>query len=170
MLVQEHGGQDLESFVLLNFDEARILLVQVTFWLSLLFTFHSLKPFFIFFSTNSLSLSIAGHSCLGCSRSGIWIWTSRFALVCYYIIYCSSVFSAEWWLKNIIICDRGNILLSRKDSEILHFTLEGKDIHLRTHGLVISIIDFTLSRMNTGETSLLPVFFQIKYYYVAVLA
>ncbi|VVA90392.1 unnamed protein product [Arabis nemorensis] len=30
MFVLEHGGQDLESFVLLNFDEARSLLVQVT--------------------------------------------------------------------------------------------------------------------------------------------
>lgn len=32
VFVQEHGGQDLESFVLLNFDEARSLLVQV-YWL-----------------------------------------------------------------------------------------------------------------------------------------
>ncbi|XP_022008388.1 serine/threonine-protein kinase haspin homolog isoform X3 [Helianthus annuus] len=29
VLVQEHGGQDLESFVLLDFNEARSLLVQV---------------------------------------------------------------------------------------------------------------------------------------------
>lgn len=30
MFVLEHGGKDLESFVLLNFDEARSLLIQVT--------------------------------------------------------------------------------------------------------------------------------------------
>lgn len=29
VFVQEHGGKDLESFVLLNFDEARSLLIQV---------------------------------------------------------------------------------------------------------------------------------------------
>lgn len=30
MFVLEHGGKDLESFVLLNFDEARTLLAQVS--------------------------------------------------------------------------------------------------------------------------------------------
>ena len=49
------------------------------------------------------------------------------------------------------ICYRGNILLSRKDSETLKFTLEGKHMFVRTFGLLISIIDFTLSRINTGE-------------------
>jgi len=31
VFVQEHGGKDLESFALLNFDEARALLVQVCY-------------------------------------------------------------------------------------------------------------------------------------------
>lgn len=31
VFVQQHGGKDLEGFVLLNFDEARTLLVQVCF-------------------------------------------------------------------------------------------------------------------------------------------
>ncbi|KAK9928650.1 hypothetical protein M0R45_025774 [Rubus argutus] len=30
LFILEHGGEDLESFVLLNFDEARSLVVQVT--------------------------------------------------------------------------------------------------------------------------------------------
>ena len=33
MFVLEHGGKDLESFVLLNFDEVRSLLVQVSCWI-----------------------------------------------------------------------------------------------------------------------------------------
>ncbi|KAI8027819.1 hypothetical protein LOK49_LG02G02445 [Camellia lanceoleosa] len=43
----------------------------------------------------------------------------------------------------------GTFLLSRKDSETLQFTLEGRNISIRTFGLVVSIIDFTLSRINT---------------------
>ncbi|KAJ0095578.1 hypothetical protein Patl1_15871 [Pistacia atlantica] len=35
VFVLQHGGKDLESFVLLNFDEARSLLVQVTAALAL---------------------------------------------------------------------------------------------------------------------------------------
>jgi len=31
VFVQEHGGKDLEGFVLLNFDEARALLAQVCY-------------------------------------------------------------------------------------------------------------------------------------------
>lgn len=30
VFVLEHGGKDLESFVLLNFDEARTLIAQVS--------------------------------------------------------------------------------------------------------------------------------------------
>lgn len=94
VFVQEHGGQDLESFVLLNFDEARSLLVQVT-----------------------LALAVAEAAFQFEHRDLHW----------------------------------GNILLSRKGSATLEFTLEGRKIYVRTFGLVISIIDFTLSRINTGE-------------------
>ncbi|KAM7470110.1 hypothetical protein LguiA_008293 [Lonicera macranthoides] len=94
VFVQEHGGRDLESFVLLNFDEARSLLVQVT-----------------------LALAVAEAAYEFEHRDLHW----------------------------------GNILLSRKDSAALDFTLEGRKICVKTFGLVISIIDFTLSRINTGE-------------------
>ncbi|KAA8536695.1 hypothetical protein F0562_029173 [Nyssa sinensis] len=94
VFVQEHGGQDLESFVLLNFDEARSLLVQVT-----------------------VALAVAEAAYEFEHRDLHW----------------------------------GNILLSRKDSATLPFTLEGSEIFVRTFGLFISIIDFTLSRINTGE-------------------
>ena len=47
---------------------------------------------------------------------------------------------------------RGNILVSRSgDSAKLQFTLDGKNLLVETYGLIISIIDFTLSRINTGE-------------------
>ncbi|XP_017232894.1 serine/threonine-protein kinase haspin homolog isoform X1 [Daucus carota subsp. sativus] len=94
IFVQEHGGQDLESFVLLNFDEARSLLVQVTV---------------------ALAVGEAAYE-----------FEHR---------------DLHW----------GNILLSRKDSATLQFNLEGKSLNIRTFGLLISIIDFTLSRINTGE-------------------
>ncbi|KAL9174976.1 hypothetical protein ABFS82_02G085800 [Erythranthe guttata] len=94
IFVQEHGGRDLESFVLSNFDEARSLLVQVT-----------------------LALAVAEAAYEFEHRDLHW----------------------------------GNILLSRKDSRTLQFTLEGKKIQVKTFGLLVSIIDFTLSRMNTGE-------------------
>ncbi|KAL0291820.1 UNVERIFIED_CONTAM: Serine/threonine-protein kinase haspin [Sesamum calycinum] len=45
----------------------------------------------------------------------------------------------------------GNILLSRNGSATLQFILEGKKLQVRNFGLLISIIDFTLSRINTGE-------------------
>ncbi|XP_020551931.1 serine/threonine-protein kinase haspin homolog [Sesamum indicum] len=94
VFVQEHGGQDLESFVLLNFDEARSLLVQVT-----------------------LALAVAEAAYEFEHRDLHW----------------------------------GNILLSRKGSVTLQFILEGKKLQVTTFGLIISIIDFTLSRINTGE-------------------
>lgn len=45
----------------------------------------------------------------------------------------------------------GNILLSRKGSERLQFILGGKHLYVNTFGLSVSIIDFSLSRINTGE-------------------
>ncbi|VFQ83499.1 unnamed protein product [Cuscuta campestris] len=94
IFVQEHGGKDLESFVLLNYDEARSLLVQVT-----------------------LALAVAEAAYEFEHRDLHW----------------------------------GNILLTRKGSSTVEFYLEGRQIHVRTFGLLISIIDFTLSRINTGE-------------------
>nr|GMD05738.1 serine/threonine-protein kinase haspin homolog [Ipomoea batatas] len=94
IFVQEHGGKDLESFVLLNYDEARSLLVQAT-----------------------LALAVAEAAYEFEHRDLHW----------------------------------GNILLTRKASPTVQFILEGRQIHVRTFGLLISIIDFTLSRMNTGE-------------------
>ncbi|XP_019419865.1 PREDICTED: serine/threonine-protein kinase haspin homolog isoform X2 [Lupinus angustifolius] len=94
VFVQEHGGKDLESFVLLNFDEARTLLVQVT-----------------------AGLAVAESAYEFEHRDLHW----------------------------------GNILISRSDSVKLQFTLDGKDIFVKTYGLLVSIIDFTLSRINTGD-------------------
>ncbi|KAJ7973216.1 putative Serine/threonine-protein kinase Haspin [Quillaja saponaria] len=48
----------------------------------------------------------------------------------------------------------GNILLSQNDSETLQFIVEGKVLLVKTYGLFISIIDFTLSRINTGDNIL----------------
>ncbi|KAH1195806.1 hypothetical protein AAZX31_19G212100 [Glycine max] len=97
VFVQEHGGKDLESFALLNFDEARALLVQVT--------------------------------------AGLAVAESAFEF---------EHRDLHW----------GNILVGRSDSETLQFTLDGKTMLVKTHGLIISIIDFTLSRINTGDSIL----------------
>ncbi|KAF5729236.1 serine/threonine-protein kinase haspin [Tripterygium wilfordii] len=94
VFILQHGGKDLESFVLLNFDEARSLLVQVT-----------------------AALAVAEAA------------------------YDFEHRDLHW----------GNVLLTRNDTVTLKFTLEGKQIFVKTYGLVISIIDFTLSRINTGE-------------------
>ncbi|KAL9248215.1 hypothetical protein vseg_021563 [Gypsophila vaccaria] len=97
--ILEHGGKDLESFVLLDINEARSLLVQVT-----------------------AALAVAEAAFEFEHRDLHW----------------------------------GNILLSRKETATsqLQFTLEGKTCSIRTHGLLVSIIDFTLSRINTGNTIL----------------
>lgn len=50
----------------------------------------------------------------------------------------------------VCILNRGNILLSRKDSTTLQYILEQRKIQVKTFGLLVSIIDFTLSRINTG--------------------
>ncbi|CAI8615328.1 unnamed protein product [Vicia faba] len=98
VFVQQHGGKDLEGFVLLNFDEARTLLVQVA--------------------------------------AGLAVAESAFEF---------EHRDLHW----------GNILVSRSDdSATLQFTLDGKNLVVETYGLIISIIDFTLSRMNTGDSIL----------------
>ncbi|XP_021734534.1 serine/threonine-protein kinase haspin homolog [Chenopodium quinoa] len=95
--ILEHGGTDLESFVLLDFNEAQSLLVQVT-----------------------AALAVAEAAFEFEHRDLHW----------------------------------GNILLSRRETAVLQFTLEGRTTSIRTHGLLVSIIDFTLSRINTGNTIL----------------
>ncbi|KAF8108005.1 hypothetical protein N665_0115s0020 [Sinapis alba] len=97
MFVLEHGGKDLEGFVLSNFDEARSLLIQVT-----------------------AGLAVAEAAFEFEHRDLHW----------------------------------GNILLSRNNSTTLPFIVEGKQFFIKTFGVQISIIDFTLSRINTGETIL----------------
>ncbi|OVA16664.1 Protein kinase domain [Macleaya cordata] len=95
VFVLAHGGKDLESFVLLNFDEAQSLLVQVV--------------------TAALAVAEAAYE-----------FEHR---------------DLHW----------GNILLTRSGAETVKFILEGRQMLARTFGLSISIIDFTLSRINTGE-------------------
>ncbi|KAI3760565.1 hypothetical protein L1987_50961 [Smallanthus sonchifolius] len=90
VFVQEHGGQDLESIVLLNFNEARSLLVQVT-----------------------MALAVAEAAFEFEHRDLHWF-----------------------------------------SSETLQFILDGKKMIVKTYRLVASIIDFTLSRINTGESVL----------------
>ncbi|WOL10231.1 serine/threonine-protein kinase [Canna indica] len=97
VFVLADGGKDLESFVLLNYDEARSLLVQAT-----------------------IALAVAESSCEFEHRDLHW----------------------------------GNILLSRNKDTTTKFTLQGNKLEAKTFGLVISIIDFTLSRINTGEAIL----------------
>ncbi|XP_065029256.1 serine/threonine-protein kinase haspin homolog [Musa acuminata AAA Group] len=97
VFVLADGGKDLESFVLLNYDEARSLLVQVT-----------------------IALAVAESACEFEHRDLHW----------------------------------GNILLKRNNDPMTDFTLQGKKMRAKTFGLTISIIDFTLSRINTGEAIL----------------
>ncbi|CAN1161679.1 Serine/threonine-protein kinase haspin homolog [Linum perenne] len=94
VFILQHGGKDLESFVLLNFDEARSLLAQIV---------------------SAFAVAEAAYE-----------FEHR---------------DLHW----------GNILLSRNESSELPFTLEGKKMFLRTFGLSVSVIDFTLSRINTGH-------------------
>uniref|UniRef100_A0A0A9FRC6 non-specific serine/threonine protein kinase n=1 Tax=Arundo donax TaxID=35708 RepID=A0A0A9FRC6_ARUDO len=52
----------------------------------------------------------------------------------------------------------GNILLAQDETpdtnQATSFTLQGKRMHARTFGVNVSIIDFTLSRINTGDAIL----------------
>ncbi|XP_074576235.1 serine/threonine-protein kinase haspin homolog [Curcuma longa] len=97
VFVLADGGKDLESFVLVNYDEARSLLVQTT-----------------------IALAVAETACEFEHRDLHW----------------------------------GNILLTHTKDISTNFTLHGKKMRAKTFGLAISIIDFTLSRINTGEAIL----------------
>ncbi|KAG9459938.1 hypothetical protein H6P81_004446 [Aristolochia fimbriata] len=48
----------------------------------------------------------------------------------------------------------GNILLTRDGSATSRFVIEGTEMLANTFGISVSIIDFTLSRVNTGEAIL----------------
>jgi len=101
IFVQADGGRDLEKFSLLDYNEARSLLLQVT-----------------------ASLAVAESACEFEHRDLHW----------------------------------GNILLARDEmpdkNRTMTVTLQGKKICARTFGLSVSIIDFTLSRINTGDAIL----------------
>ncbi|CAN6219667.1 unnamed protein product [Urochloa humidicola] len=101
VFVLADGGTDLESFALVDYNEARSLLVQVT-----------------------ASLAVAESACEFEHRDLHW----------------------------------GNILLVQDESpdtnHTMSFTLQGRRMHAETFGLNVSIIDFTLSRINTGTAIL----------------
>ena len=50
----------------------------------------------------------------------------------------------------IFVFFRGNILLARKESQFAELSIKGKRMRIKTSGLEVAIIDFTLSRINTG--------------------
>ena len=75
-----------------------------------------------------------------------WVYHAVHDCVC----NCCILFYKEFLSLHL---HRGNILLSRRDKETLQFTLDGRHMIVKTYGLIISIIDFTLSRINTGLSS-----------------
>nr|TKW36102.1 hypothetical protein SEVIR_2G418400v2 [Setaria viridis] len=101
VFVLADGGTDLESFALVDYNEARSLLVQVT-----------------------ASLAVAESACEFEHRDLHW----------------------------------GNILLAQEETpdtnHTVRFALQGKRMNAKTFGLNVSIIDFTLSRINTGTAIL----------------
>lgn len=149
VFVQEHGGQDLESFVLQTFDEARSLLVQVYRLV------HIILVKFVILGVSALGhLMLQVTVALAVAEAAYEFehrdlhWYSNFS-TWYCLIFIIDRLSH---LQMYIVGYRGNILLARKDLDALQFSLEGKKIDVRTFGLVISIIDFTLSRINTGAS------------------
>lgn len=49
-----------------------------------------------------------------------------------------------------VVVSRGNIVLARDHHEYVAFKFLGQEKRVKTHGLSVSLIDFTLSRLNTG--------------------
>ena len=45
----------------------------------------------------------------------------------------------------------GNVLVKTTDEEVIEYVLDGRTIPVRSHGVKVSIIDFTLSRLNKGS-------------------
>ena len=69
------------------------------------------------------------------------------------VVFVSILMTLESMSTDLRICifHQGNILLSRNIYVTTPFTLEGKQMFIQTFGLGMSIIDFSLSRINTGE-------------------
>lgn len=44
----------------------------------------------------------------------------------------------------------GNILIKRTRQEYLEYLIDGRQFHVRTNGVQVTIIDFTLSRLTKG--------------------
>lgn len=53
-------------------------------------------------------------------------------------------------LKLILFINRGNIVIARDKEEHAPFRLLGEDKHVKSFGVHVSLIDFTLSRLDTG--------------------
>lgn len=45
----------------------------------------------------------------------------------------------------------GNILLAPTDEKHITFKLDGEEVHVESHGVKVTIIDYTLSRMNFND-------------------
>ena len=43
---------------------------------------------------------------------------------------------------------RGNVLVKRTKEEFIYFRLNHKDYHIKSHGVIATIVDFTLSRVT----------------------
>ena len=53
-------------------------------------------------------------------------------------------------LNLILSIDRRNIVIARDEEEHVPFRLLGEDKHVKSFGVHVSLIDFTLSRLDTG--------------------
>ena len=45
---------------------------------------------------------------------------------------------------------RGNILVRRTHNPVLYFRMDHKEYKINSHGVLASVVDFTLSRINQG--------------------
>ncbi|KAL4580802.1 hypothetical protein LXL04_017006 [Taraxacum kok-saghyz] len=137
VFLQEDVGKDLESLVLLSFKEAQSLLLQVT-----------------------IGLAVAEAEFEFEHRDLHW-----YSNLHNYIIFIIFLEFMSFFFVNCLKI-KGEYSMSRKDCKTLEFIIDGKKMHVKTHGVVASIIDFTLSRINTGEDvsfldlSLDPVLFE----------
>ena len=45
---------------------------------------------------------------------------------------------------------RGNILVRRTHLKTVYIRLDGREYHIETHGVLATIVDYTLSRVSQG--------------------